>query len=167
MPYRNKTYISFDGDNDIHYYWLMRAWKQSDSTSFDFYDAHDLNTARDTSLDSSIKQQLLVRLNNSKSFILLVGERTRFLYRFVRWEIEQAINRNLPLIVVNLNGLRYMDGLRCPPLIRPELAIHISFNARILEYALEDWTQQHPTLRSQGKTGPFYYLETVYQNFGL
>ena len=167
MPYENKTYVSFDGDNDIHYYWLMRAWKQSDHTSFNFYDAHDLNTARDTSSELSIKAQLLVRLRNSKSFVLLVGERTRFLYKFVRWEIEQAIKRDLPIIVVNLNGLRCIDELRCPPLIKSELAIHISFNARILEYALEDWTLQHPRWRLKEKTGPFYYLKTVYHELEL
>ena len=167
MPYRNKTYVSFDGDNDIHYYWLMRAWKQSNNTSFNFYDAHVLNTARDTSLETSIKAQLSVRLNNSKSFVLLVGERTRFLYKFVLWEIEQAITRDLPIIVVNLNGLRFMDAVRCPPLVRSELAIHISFNARILEHALEYWTQQHSSLRFEKRTGPFYFFETVYQELGL
>ena len=50
MAYRNKVFISFDGDNDIHYYRLMRAWKQNDYTDFNFFDAHDINTARDTSL---------------------------------------------------------------------------------------------------------------------
>ena len=29
MSYRNKTYVAFDGDNDIKYYWLMRAWKKN------------------------------------------------------------------------------------------------------------------------------------------
>ncbi len=47
MGYRNKTFVSFDGDNDIHYYYLMRAWKDNDNTSFNFYDAHDINTARE------------------------------------------------------------------------------------------------------------------------
>ncbi len=84
MPYRNKTYVSFDGDNDIYYYWLMRAWKQSDMTSFNFYDAHDLNTASDTSLESSIKRQLAERLRNSKSFILLAGELRSYILLQIR-----------------------------------------------------------------------------------
>ena len=49
MAYRNKTYVAFDGDKDIHYYYLMRAWKDNDNVDFNFYDAHDLNTALDTS----------------------------------------------------------------------------------------------------------------------
>ena len=32
MVYRDKTYVAFDGDNDIKYFNLMKAWKQSDNT---------------------------------------------------------------------------------------------------------------------------------------
>lgn len=106
MPYKNKTFVSFDGDSDIHYYRLMTAWKQNDNLPFDFYDAHVLNSARDTSTEESIKSQLAERIRNSKAFVLLVGETTRYLYKFVRWEIEQAISREMPIIAVNLNGKR-------------------------------------------------------------
>ena len=47
MAYRNKIYVSMDADNDIKYYYLMKAWKQNDNSSFDFHDAHDLNTILD------------------------------------------------------------------------------------------------------------------------
>lgn len=167
MSYRNKTYLAFDGDNDIHYYWLMRAWKQSDRSTFNFYDAHDLNTARDTSLETPIKAQLAIRIRNSKAFVLLVGENTRYLYKFVKWEIEQAISRDLPIVAVNLNGLRQMDEERCPPVLRPELAMHVSFKCAILEYALENWTTQHASLRREGKSGSYYYKTQVYQRLGL
>lgn len=167
MAYRNKVYLAFDGDSDIHYYWLMRAWKQSDRTSFSFNDAHDLNTARDTSQEASIKAQLIVRLQNSKAFALLVGENTRYLHKFVKWEIEQAIKRDLPIVAVNLNGLRHMDDTRCPPILRSELAMHISFNAAILEHALDNWISQHVSLRRQGITGPYYYKSEVYLRLGI
>lgn len=65
MPYRNKVFVSFDGDTDIHYYRLMRAWKQSDHTDFNFYDAHDLTQARDTSSDETIKRSLSSRISGS------------------------------------------------------------------------------------------------------
>src|SRR6266436_2103965 len=129
MPYRNKTFVSFDGDTDIRYYRLMQAWKQNDGIEFNFYNAHDLNTARDSSQEESIKQQLAERMRNSKNFILLVGERPRYLTKFVRWEIEQAISRDMAFIVVNLNGRRSMDAERCPLLAQQALAVHIPFNA--------------------------------------
>ena len=48
MAYRNKTYIAFDGDKDMHYYRLMTAWSAHEGFDFDIYNAHDLNTARDS-----------------------------------------------------------------------------------------------------------------------
>ena len=32
MAYRNKTYIAFDGDNDMHYYRLMTAFRSISTT---------------------------------------------------------------------------------------------------------------------------------------
>jgi hypothetical protein len=167
MPYRNKTFVSFDGDTDIQYYRLMQAWKQNDGIEFNFYNAHDLNTARDTSQEESIKAQLAERMRNSKNFILLVGERTRYLTKFVRWEIEQAMSRDLPFIAVNLNGRRSMDAERCPPLAQKTLAIHIPFNAAIMQYALDHWPSSYEKHRREGKSGPYYYKESVYSDLGL
>ena len=167
MAYRNKVYVCFDGDNDIHYYWLMRAWKQNDKTNFNFYDAHDLNTARDSSLEETIKRKLKERLRNAKTFVVLIGESTRYLYKFVRWEMEQALALNLPIIGVNLNGLRFQDTDRCPPIIRSELAVHVSFNAAILQHALETWPAKHNFLKQQRKSGPYYYKEDIYAQLGL
>ena len=75
MAYRNKVFVSFDGDNDIRYYNLMRAWKQNPSISFNFIDAHDINTALDTSLEDTIKRRLRERILNAKVFVALIGGR--------------------------------------------------------------------------------------------
>jgi hypothetical protein len=167
MPYRNKTFVSFDGDEDMRYYRLMQAWKQHDGIDFNFYNAHEINTARDSSLEYSIKAQLAERMRNSKVFVLLVGEKTRYLKKFVLWEIEQAISRAMPFIVVNLNGLRCMDEARCPVKARETLAIHVSFNASIMLYALDNWPARHETLNRQGETGPYYYKDEVYHRLTL
>ncbi len=167
MPYRNKTFVSFDGDSDMHYYRLMQAWKQHDGIDFNFYNAHDLNVARDTSQEASIKAQLAERMRNTKVFVLLIGENTRYLYKFVRWEIEQAIQRDLPIIAVNLNGQRSMDKERCPSLLREALAIHISFNVRIVQHSLDNWPSSHQRHRQQRESGPYYYKAEVYRELGL
>ena len=167
MPYRNKTYVCFDGDSDIHYYHLMKAWRQNDGMSFNFFDAHVLNTTRDTSLTDSIRRQLRERLQNSKVMVVLIGEKTRYLYRFVRWEMAQALSLGIPIIGVNLNGRRSRDSDRCPPIIRNELVVYVSFNAAIVQHALEHWGEKHYSLRQQGKTGPHYYPKDLYQRLGL
>ena len=167
MAYRNKVFISFDGDNDIHYYRLMRAWKQNDRTDFNFFDAHDINTARDTSFETTIKRRLQERLANAKVFVSLIGTDTRYLYKFVRWELEQGIRLGLPMIGVNLNGMRSQDLDRCPPVIRNELAAYVSFQPAILQYALENWPSEFQRLRTGGISGPRYYTDDVYRRLGL
>lgn len=167
MAYRNKTYVAFDGDNDMKYYNLMKAWKQSDNTEFNFYDAHDLNNALDSSKEETIKAKLRERMNNSKVFVLLIGEHTKYLYKFVRWEIEEAIKRDLPIIVVNTNGKRELDSERCPALAKENLSIHISFNSKIMQYALEHWPASHESYRKKGENGTYRYNKSVYDNLGL
>lgn len=167
MAYRNKTYVCFDGDNDMHYYRLMQAWHQNDNSTFSFYNAHDINSARDSSQEASIKRQLRERLNNSKVLVVLIGESTRYLTKFVRWEMEQALDLDLPVIGVNLNGMRQQDPDLCPPVIRDELAVYVSFNASIMQHALENWPANHASLRTQGKTGAFYYNADLYRRLGL
>lgn len=166
MAYHNKVYVSMDADNDLRYYRLMQAWKQNDNIGFNFYDAHDINNIYDKS-EASIKAGLQERFRNSKVFVLLVGDHTKYLYRYVRWEIEQAIKRDLPCIVVNINGKRSCDYNLCPAIMRDHLAIHISFNARILQYALENWPESYEKHKKDGKTGPFYYKDEVYKDLGL
>ncbi len=166
MSYRNKVYVSFDADNDMKYYRLMQAWKQNDGIEFNFYDAHEINNNYDKS-EESIKAALMERFRNTKVFVLLVGDHTKYLYKFVRWEIEQAIKRNLPIIVVNINGKRFRDEELCPAILRDELAIHISFNAKILQYALENWPSSHIKHRENKETGAYYYKESVYESLSL
>ncbi len=167
MAYRNKTFVSFDGDTDMHYYRLMTAWHQNDNTPFNFYNAHELKQSRDSSSEVTIKSSLADRLRNSKSFVLLVGEKTQYLYKFVRWEIEQALSRDLPIIAVNLNGSRSMDPDRCPPLLKDSLAVHVSFNPAIMQHALENWPDSDAQQRRLSKSGPYYYNDDVYRRYGL
>lgn len=167
MAYRNKTYVCFDGDNDIHYYWLMCAWKQNDNTNFDFDNAHELNTARDTSQEESVKAQLRERLKNSREMIVLIGQNTRYLHKFVRWEMEQALRLEMPIIGVNLDSRRSQDPDLCPAVIKDQLVVYTSFNAAIIQHALENWPNSHAQLKAQGKTGPYYYTDMIYTSLGL
>ena len=161
MPYRNKTYVAFDGDNDIHYYWLMKAWKQNDGFDFNFHDAHDLNQAYDSSKEESIKQQLRIRLLNSKLFILLVGEHTKYLRKFVPWEIEQAVRLDLPILVVNLNQYWKMDSERCPTNLTSCLSLHIPYSPNVIQYAMDDWPEQHYKFRQCGIDEPRVFQDAL------
>lgn len=166
MPYRNKTYVAFDADSDIRYYRLMKAWKQSDNSEFNFFDAHDLTNIWQYSSEETIKRNLRERLMNTKIFVLLVGEKTKYLYKYVKWEIEQALSLDLPIIVVNLNGNRGLDDVNCPSILKDKLALHISFNAKIIQKSLENWRPFMKIIHLK-KSRPFQYDETIYKHLGL
>lgn len=166
MAYRNKTYIAFDGDNDMHYYRLMTAWNANDGFSLNFHNAHDINSARDSSQEQSIKAQLRERFANSKLLVVLIGQNTRYLTKFVKWELEVALKLGLPIVGVNLNGNRTVDD-RCPPTIRNELAIYVPFKHKIIEYAMDYWPAEFHRLRGEGKGGDYYYVQDVYTRLGL
>ncbi|HHT8995470.1 TPA: TIR domain-containing protein [Burkholderia cenocepacia] len=166
MAYRNKTYIAFDGDHDMAYYRLMTAWSENERLSLNFSNAHDLNTARDSSQEASIKAQLRERFANSKLFIVLIGENTWRLRKFVQWEIETAIRLDLPVIGVNINGSRTKDGL-CPPAMRDTLAVYVPFKEKVVSHAAVNWPTDHRRYKAAGKSGAFHYNDLFYKGLGL
>ena len=167
MSYRNKTYIAFDGGNDIHYFRLMQAWKSHDHIDFDFYDAHDLNSARDTSTDESIKSQLRIRMANAKQMVLLVGKNTKY-RTFVPWEVQLARKKDIPIIVVNLNKQRSYDNDYCPSWVvnGDERTVHISFDMKIIKYALDYFPNEYAENKGIGGSKRNYGVDT-YNKLGL
>jgi hypothetical protein len=164
MAYRNKTYVIFDADTDMWAYAYMIGWKNSEHIEFDFFDAHDLRKISHAKDEKYIKSVLKDRLKNTKQAVVIVGEKTKYLYRFVRWEIEQCLEMGIPIIVVNLNGARQLDQERCPPLLRGTSTLHISFKAKIMKYAMDEFYENFPKYRQKID---MYYPDSVYQSLGL
>jgi hypothetical protein len=165
MAYTNKTYVCFDADTDIHYYRLMTAWKEHDKIEFNFFNAHEINNLRDGSSEATIKAKLRERLNNTKMLVILIGENTAKLYKYVRWEIEYAIEKDIPIVAVNLNKKKTMDDKLCPPLLKDKLAMHIPFGQKIMDYALNNWAASHETHKSKGDIQAYVYKDSLYEKF--
>ena len=163
MAYKNKTYVCFDADNDIHYYRLMTAWKENQAIAFNFHNAHEINNLRDGSSEETIKTKLRERLSNTKVLIVLLGEHTKNLYKYVRWEIEYSVEKDIPIIAVNLNGKKKIDGNLCPPILKDELAIHIPFGQKIIDYALNNWPSSHISHKNKNEGGAYSYKDSVYE----
>lgn len=167
MAYRNKTYVCFDADTDILHYRLMCAWKENEKIAFDFRNAHDLNVLRKDSSEETIKRKLRERLAGTMVFVVLVGENTKYLYKFVKWEIEYAVEKDIPIIVVNLNKQRSKDADLCPPIIRDHLAIHVSYHQSIIDHALNNWPSEHAAHRKAKEGGPYHYAAQIYDGLGI
>jgi hypothetical protein len=153
MAYRNKTYICFDADTDMWAYRFMKGWKALDHIDFDFHDAHDLNNLRDGSTEETIKRKLRERLKNAKLLLVLIGEKTTNLHRFVRWEQEVALSMNIPIVAVNLNKTKSKDSTLCPPIIASELILHIPYKLATCRWAIDNWPTFHFKLKKENKRG--------------
>lgn len=168
MSHRNKTYVIFDGDNDMRSYNLMKAWKSNENIDFNFYDAHDIKPLTDNaSNETYIKKRLRERMENTKQVIVLVGNHTKKLYKYVRWEIELAIELDLPIIVVNLNKSKSIDNNLCPPILRNKNALHISFHQKIIKHSLDKFPSFYHRERDKTKNTDYYLREDVYKKLNL
>lgn len=81
MAYRNKVYVSMDADNDLRYYYLMKAWKQSDYTPFNFYDAHD---GKDYMLTAKVYEAL-------KSDVEYIRDKNNSVYKSKKYDFRVLV----------------------------------------------------------------------------
>jgi hypothetical protein len=169
MSYRNKTYVAFASEDILHYR-LMQAWQANSNIDFNFFDAHDLNTARDSSLPETIKRRLRERLQNAKQVVLLgtkdakrKGSDGR---SFLAHEVKVIIEYNLPVVVANLDQDRNIDEsfIPTPFLDLNYYTLSVSFHAAIIKKALDDWV---PGFAAASRTGTHFYKPSVYQSVGL
>ena len=108
-------------------------------------------------------------MGKAKQVIVLVGESTRYLRKYVGWEIDLAKEKSLPIIIVNLkDGQRSMDADRCPASLRTHCAVHVAFKMNIIQFALDHWPPEYCGLsvdvRNQGAR---HYATAVYKTLGL
>lgn len=167
MAYRNKTYVAFDADTDMDYYKTMKMWKANDNLDFDFHNAHELNNLRSTSSEATIKAKLKERLKNTKLMIVLVGEHTKDLYKFVRWEMDVALDMNIPISVVNLNDKKNQDTKKCPPIIKDKLVLHIPFKLKPIKWAIDNWPNRIEYWAKQNKISPKILTAETYKEMGI
>lgn len=169
MSYRNKTYVAFASE-DIRSYRLMEAWRENKNIDFNFYDAHDLYVARDTSKPETIKRNLRERLKNAKQAVVLGSTDAKKKggdgRSFLAYEVAVIIEFDLPVVVANLDGDRNIDrGFIPKPFLDVEYyTLSVSFQPAIIKKALDSYAPQYS---SSGKTGPHFYKDDIYKALGL
>lgn len=169
MSYRNKTYVAFASE-DIKQYWLMEAWRDNDNIDFQFYDAHDLYKSIDTSMPETIKRNLRERMKNAKQVVLLGSRDGKRKggngVSFLAHEVKVMMEFDLPVVVANLDGDRNIDESFIPaPLLDANYyMLSVSFQPKIIKFALDDYATQYPV---SGNSGPHYYGADIYSQLGL
>src|SRR6266567_3550432 len=147
-------------------YDFMKGWKENEHVDFDFHDAHDIKPLTDRASEDTVRQRLRERFSSAKQAIVLIGENTKNLYRFVRWEMEVAQDLDLAIIAVNLNGKRSYDAHLCPPILRDKYAVHVSFKMKIIQYALDHFPDEYVACDTSAG-GNRHYNDAIYSRLGL
>lgn len=155
------AYVVFDGDNDKWAYGYMNGWKENHNINFDYENAHDLDTMTGRSQNEQyVKSKLRERMRRSNAVVVLVGENTRYLYKYVRWELELAIELGLPIIAANLNKKNGQDNHLCPAIIRNKACVvHIPYTLKAIQHAMNDFPVFYNglTLLEKASTSPYRY----------
>lgn len=151
-----RTFVGFS-NSDIHYYRLMLAWKASEHIDFDFTNCQ-LDSEINSEDETYIKRKCRERINLAGTFAVLIGQDTRSKQKYVRWEMEVAIEMECRIIGINLDKSRRVVNATCPPIIRNIGAIFVPFSPKIVAYALENY-KMHPN-------DDFHYKDEVYAQLG-
>lgn len=169
MSYRNKTYIAFASE-DINCYRLMTAWKEHEHIDFNFYNAHDLFIARDSSTPETIKRNLRERLKNAKQIILLGSPDCKRKGgdgdSFLAYEIEVILELDLPIVIANLCQTRTIVNANIPkPILDAKhFTASVSFQPKIIQHALNNYASSYA---ESDKQGSHQYGEQTYTSLGL
>lgn len=151
-----RTFVGFSS-TDIHYYRLMLAWKKNEHIDFNFADCQ-LGQEINSENEAYIKRKSRERIDMAGTFISLIGQDTRSKHKYVRWEIEVALEKGCRIIGVNLDGARQMVKETCPPILQNVGAIFVPFSPNIVAYALANWAMQ--------ADDAWYYKDETYKQLG-
>jgi hypothetical protein len=151
-----RTFVGFSS-TDIDYYNMMKAWKKNENIDFNFADCQ-LRHEIDSENEQYIKRLCRERINMAGHFIQLIGENTRYKYKYVRWEAEVALEKSCTIIGVNLDKSRRINVEKCPPIIRDIGAIFVPYSPKIIKYALENFAMK--------SDGNYHYNDSVYKELG-
>jgi hypothetical protein len=158
------AYVIFDGDNDKWAYGYMNGWKANKNIDFDYKNAHDLDTMTGNAQNEQyVKSKLRERMKNSTAVVVLIGEKTKNLYKYVRWELELALELGLPIIAANLNGKNGQDKDRCPAIIRDNSSVvHIPYTLAAIKRAVNNFPSFfHSLTREEKAAKNFYYYKDL------
>lgn len=151
-----RTFVGFSS-TDINSYRLMQAWKAHEHIDFNFTDCQ-LASSINSEDEQYIKKLCRERINMAGKFIQIIGKDTRTKHKYVRWELEVAIEKGCTIIGVNLDKSRSIVAETCPPLMNNIGAIFVPFSPKIIAHALEEFEMK--------PKGNWHFNENLYQRLG-
>ena len=167
MSYKGKVYVAYDVTNDHKYFEELTKWEQTDGSNYNLINGTDILKKIDKVNDDILKTDLRLRMAEADVCLLVVGEKTKSYRKATRWQVENAIATNMPIIVINPNGIRTVDFDRIPAAVKKCLSLHIAYQSLILEVALLNWPKSHQQYLEKEKKYNIRYANSVYEALGL
>ena len=162
---KRKVYISYNREKDSVNYHLLRASCDNEITFIS--DNSNIEDTNNQSYFAQILSLISNKLTGIEAFIILVSENTRNLNNRMLFEVNRALEKDVPIIAVNTNGLRYIDEYNCPPAIKDKFVLHIANNPKVLTKAIEVWPNYYKEHKNDAIAGPSYFDDTIYKSLGL
>lgn len=135
----------------------MLAWKEHKHIDFEFIDCQLAQEVRSED-EAYIKSKCRERIDMAGTFVVLIGEDTKSKHKYVRWEIETALEKKCRIICVNLDGSRTINHDTCPNVLKNIGAMFVPFSPDIVAYALKNYK-----MKSEEN---YQYNDSLYKELG-
>ena len=152
-----QTFVGFSS-TDIESYKLMKEWEKLINFNFKFSSCQMHESLKGNDI-IHVKASCRSRIKKGDTYIMLIGNDTRFKHKYLRWEAEVAMEKGCNIICVNLNGMRYFNPRLCPPIVNDIGAIFIPFAPEIIAHAITNYKKP--------SKGNYKYSHAVYKKLGM
>src|SRR4051812_9975414 len=108
-----RAFFSFHYERDIHRSCVVRnSWRMQGREAAGFFDSSLWETVKRQG-EAAIKKAINEGLNNTSVTVVLVGAETSS-RAWVKYEIDQSLNRGNGLVAVYINGVKDLSGKTDP-----------------------------------------------------
>ncbi|MBQ7277033.1 MAG: TIR domain-containing protein [Bacilli bacterium] len=162
MAYTGKIYVIYDSFGNANAYKTLKEFKQSDGSAFDFYDGIKYLKSLDKVSDDELKAAIFENMDEADAVIVLLSKNVKSMRKFIKWQIEYAVNEKKVLMSMNCNRLRSLDYDVTPTILKNRLSLFLPYEEKALELALINWPKSFKEHVANGDNGPYRYDMEVY-----
>lgn len=162
MSYKGKIYVICHETFDVAAYDKLKDMKQTDDSQFDFVDSLTLSVQLDVLNDEELKSLLYKNMDEADIVLILLSKKVKSMRKFVKWQVEYAINQGMPIICMNNSPLRSIDYSITPTKLKKKRSLYISYDSKVLELACINWVQSNKKHNDMEENIPYCYDKSVY-----
>ena len=163
MSNSEKIYVALDAINDMNNYKKLMDFRKQDGSVFDFYNGARFAKEIDKASDEVVKTSIQENMEEADIILVLLCKTVKSMRKFVKWQLEYAVSKNKPIIVMNNSRIRGMDTDITPTILKNHLCLFVPYEEKALEVACAYWPKSFKEHRANGDKTPFKYDSTVYE----